>query len=155
MSPRAYDWFKTIWMLPHACISCTCACVSHFFWISANCAFYFCSSDSFKAKQTLRVWVPRATARRKDDEQRRRRVKRKKTRKQRQETGKTAALFPLISSSYWLTWWKESKCSRDFRSALASPKVDVRSTSGLIQLLCSIDRNGPHKGTRRSFLKPR
>lgn len=63
---------------------------------------------------------------------------------------KTAALFPLISSTYRLTRWKESKCSRDFRSA--SAKVDVHSTRGLIQLLCSIDHRRSHQGVRRFSL---
>lgn len=56
---------RVVRMLTHACIS-SHMCLSHFFWISANCAFHFCSSDSFKAKQILRVGAPRATARSED-----------------------------------------------------------------------------------------
>jgi len=47
---RLYEEMCLIGMLTHACIPGTCARVSHFFWISANCTFHFCSSDHFKAK---------------------------------------------------------------------------------------------------------
>lgn len=50
-------------ILTHACtppfarvLVCVCVCVSHFFWISANCAFHFCSSDSFKGKTDTESW---------------------------------------------------------------------------------------------------
>lgn len=56
-------------------------CVSHFFWISVNCAFHLCSSDSFKAKQKLRVWAPRARVRSRGDRGRRMKKKKKREKK--------------------------------------------------------------------------
>lgn len=57
---------------------------------------------------------------------------------------KDSCSFPSHFIQLLVNSVERSKCSRDFRSASASAKVDVRSTWGLIQLLCSIDRGSCH-----------